>query len=475
MQYSTLTIIALLIYVGLVTLIGIVNRKSKSSKEYFFANRVLPPWLLCITFIASWWGGGSAIDLVDHAYTNGLSSFWIYGVAVLVATGVMWLLASSIRKFSAYTQPELLQNKYGKLAGMLMSVFILIFMILNIGVQVIVIAKMFSVLFNISYLSAALIGTIAVLIYSFFGGFKGVVLTDLLQFCFFLISTLILFYLTYSRSGGMEVVLTEAKTRGIVGFNDFWHDIRNNLAYVLTFGASWAVQANVWQRISAARNEGEAKKMMGFSFFLFIPLYLLVTYTGMFALPMFETLPKEGIVMNIIAGIKSPALSILLFVGLCSAIMSTMDSLINTASMTVTLDLWKHHWFPEASQKELVLVGRVSTLIITAIGLIIGLKIQSVVQVSWIGSDFITTGAFIPLLMCFVIKKFSYLAAVGSMIWGILFSSYNLMITLGLDLPHSWKIGSVHQALIGMGISFVLFVLLSLLSKRYNSFSNNIS
>lgn len=74
MPNTTLTIVFLSIYVFAIIALGIWNRKSENSEDYFLASRQLPAWLLAITFIASWWGGGSAIDLVDHAHKNGLSS-----------------------------------------------------------------------------------------------------------------------------------------------------------------------------------------------------------------------------------------------------------------------------------------------------------------------------------------------------------------------------------------------------------------
>ena len=93
MPRTTLTIILLVLYVISIIAIGIWNSKNDSSEDYFLASRKLPAWLLAITFIASWWGGGSAIDLVDHAHKNGLSSFWIYGVPILIATALMYVFS----------------------------------------------------------------------------------------------------------------------------------------------------------------------------------------------------------------------------------------------------------------------------------------------------------------------------------------------------------------------------------------------
>ena len=112
MQNTTITIIFLSLYVIGIIAIGIWNSKSENSEDYFLASRKLPAWLLAITFIASWWGGGSAIDLVDHAHQNGLSTFWIYGVPVLIATALMYVFAKGIRNVATISQPQLMKQRY---------------------------------------------------------------------------------------------------------------------------------------------------------------------------------------------------------------------------------------------------------------------------------------------------------------------------------------------------------------------------
>lgn len=141
---------------------------------------------LSITFIASWWGGGTAFDVVDHAHRNGLSSFCIYGVQALLATGLMCLFAKGIRNVSTISQPQLMSQRYNSTVSFFLTIFIVIFMLLNIAVQIIVVGKFFEAFFDMSYVIGVIVGTVIVLTYSFFGGFKGVVVTDLLQFLFFL-------------------------------------------------------------------------------------------------------------------------------------------------------------------------------------------------------------------------------------------------------------------------------------------------
>lgn len=465
MSSTTISIIFLSIYtIGLIG-VGVWNRKNENSEAYFLASRALPPWLLAITFIASWWGGGTAVDLVDQAHNEGLSAFWIYGMPVLLATALMYLFARGIRNVGTLSQPQLMEQRYNSKVSLFLTIFIVIFMLLNTAVQIIVVGKFFQAFFDMSYESGAIIGTSIVLIYSLFGGFKGVVVTDLLQFVFFLFTGMFLFVLAYTQSGGIEAVKATAIANHKDGFTSIFTNVPDKLAYVITFGTSWMIQANIWQRISAARQAIDAKKMMIYSFVAFIPLYLMVVYTGVFSSTIYATVPQGGIVPNMISSLSNPYLSALLFVGLCAAIMSTMDSLINTGALSLTVDIYQKHVNPEASNKHNVFVGRFSTLIIAAVALIIALRIRSFLTIAWIGSDFLTSGAFVPLVLGFLWARGTSKAAIVSMFFGILFSTYNLLIALGVNLPSSWEVASAKQAIIGILGSLLLYVGVSLFTK----------
>ncbi len=453
----------LLLYTLITAYIGYRTRKSKSSEDYFLASRSLPSWILAITFIASWWGGGSAIDLVDDANKEGLSTFWIYGVPVLIATALMYLFSGGIRRVANISQPEMVERRYDSRSALMLTLFIIVFMTIGAAIQVIVIAKFFSVFFGVSYSLGAIIGTACVLVYSIFGGFRGVVLTDLFQFVFFLFASILLFYMAYDSSGGWGSMLESSSSTA--GYTSFMHNIGDNIAYVITFGTSWMIQANVWQRISAARTPSSARKMMGISFMVFIPLYLMVTLTGMFSLVSYPEVPEGGVVSSMLLGLDNPILSALIFVGLSSAIMSTMDSMFNTGALALTIDFYKRYIKPDKSPTHYVYIGRISTLIIAVLALFIGTQITSVLTISWIGADFIATGAFVPLIGGFIWRRGTATAALVSMVFGFIFSTYNLLVAVGIDLPVHWEIASAKQAIIGISTSTLLYVVVSLLTK----------
>ncbi len=290
-------------------------------------------------------------------------------------------------------------------------------------------------------------------------------MTDLLQFVFFLFAALYIFILAYDSSGGFDQVMSRAQELGRDGYGDIMHNIGDNIAYVVTFGASWMVQANVWQRISAARTPRSARRMMAASFLLFIPLYMIVTLTGMLSLVSYAEVPEGGVVADMLLNLRSPLLGGLIFVGLCSAIMSTMDSMFNTGALTLTIDIYKRHINPAASPQRCVSVGRVMTFLVAAVALFIGVKIRSVLIISWIGADFIATGVFVPLVMGFIWRRGTSKATFVSMLFGLLFSTYNMMVALGVNLPVAWEVASAFQAIVGIVISAIIYVVVSLLTE----------
>lgn len=465
MTTSSLSIGLLALYVIGIIAVGLWNRKSQSSEDYFLASRSLPSWLLAVTFIASWWGGGSAVELVDDAHKNGLSSFWVFGVPVLLATFLMFLFSKKIRNLATVSQSQMMEQRYNRQAALLLTIFIIIFMVIGASAQVVILGKFFDAFFGISYTTGAIISTLIVLLYSLFGGFKGVVLTDFIQFIFFLFTGIFLCYLVYDQSGGLSAVKEVAMERGAIGFTSFFSNVGDNLAYVITFGTSWMIQANIWQRISAAKHARDAKKMMLISFFAFIPLYLMVTYTGMFSLVLYDTVPEHGIVPDLISKLSSPVLSAVLFVGLCAAIMSTMDSLINTGALSLTVDLYQKYLDPDAGPIKQVKIARWATLIMGGIALLIALRIQSVIKASWIASDFLTSGAFVPLVLGFLWTRGTAKAAVISMVFGLLFATYNLLVEVGVALPVAWEVSSAKHAIIGITCSVIIFVVGSYLTQ----------
>lgn len=461
--------ILIILYFAVLLLIVFKEKKNTNTYDYFFAGRKLPFWALSITFIASWWGAGSAIETADSAYNEGMAAFWIYGMPVLASTFIMILGSSFIRRLGFLTQGQIMDTRYSPLAAKMLAFMILIFMTLNAATQMVGVGSVFSAYLGLDYTTAVLCGTLIVIIYSVFGGFKGVVITDIIQFVLLFISALIVLAAAIYYSGGYENIAHAATEKGYNDYFSFTKGFETNFVFVITFGLSWVIQANVWQRITAAKNHKDASKMAVMSFFIYIPLYLIVVFTGMASLAIFDTMPEGGVIAAIVTNYIPPILGAFVFLGLSAAVMSTMDSLINTGAMTISMDLAPKN----INEKTRLKISRISTLIISIIAVFIAVKIRSILKLSFTASDVITSGVFVPLIMGFFWKRGNSYGALTSMIFGIIFAFYNLAISLGVSLPAFWKVQHASQAITGIAFSFFIYVFVSLITKaEYEKIDN---
>ncbi|MGL4806791.1 MAG: sodium:solute symporter family transporter, partial [Bacteroidales bacterium] len=141
----------LVIYFILLMVVVIRMNKNESLEDYYMGGRKLSFWLLSLTFIASWWGAGSALSTADLAYTDGISAYWVYAMPVLFSTLLMALLAKKIRRIPVMTQPEMIELRYGKTASLLVSVVVYLFMMLSAASQMVGVGLFFSGFLDFSY------------------------------------------------------------------------------------------------------------------------------------------------------------------------------------------------------------------------------------------------------------------------------------------------------------------------------------
>lgn len=459
-MFRTISLVGLFLYFAILLYVVSREKKSNNALDFFFAGRNLPFWMLSIAFISAWWGAGSALSTADLAFHDGFGAYWYYGVPVLISTLLMIASAKKIRKVGFLTQGKMMEARYSKSTAYTLSIMIFIFMVLSVAVQMVGIGDFFGTYLGIRYEVAVIFGTSIVLIYSLMGGFRGVVMTDIVQFVLLLISALIVFAVAFSKAGGLEGIAVAADSRGRADYMSFFAYAPKYMMYVITFGCAWFTQANVWQLISATKDSKEAKKMTVMSFVCYIPLYLIVVLSGMAGSVLYEQLPEGGIVTAIVTDQMPSLLGALVFVGITAAIMSTMDALVNSAALTLTLDLSRK----QRDEREILRFSRFSTLVVVCIAILIAVRIQSILELSWISSDIITTGVFVPLLGGFIWKRGNSQGAKASMIFGLIFCLYNFMLSVGVPLYQLWDPHSTIKIIVGVAISLVLYVGVSLLT-----------
>lgn len=454
----------LIVYLGTLLVVGLAFRKRMSSLEDFFlASRDLSGFWIFITLAASWLGATSFLVSVDEAYRVGISSFWVMGMPALLTILLFNLfLARPIRRLPILTLPDLVEMRYGRLVRHLASVLIVWYMVLLASSQMVALGHFLQVFLRTSYISCLMIGTAVVLIYSVSGGFFSVVFTDGIQF-FFLFGGVLGLFIHLSGSSALRGVSRLVQVSGKTDYFSFFAHFKTNAWIALSFVLAWVVSPIVWQRIQAARNVRSARQGLAASWVILLFTYGLIVGIGLLSLPIVTADEAAGPVLSVIIATKTgKILGGILFVAVVAAIMSTMDTAINTGAMSLTHDVYCQLFLPPKKGRVL-LAGRVSTAIIAALAFLVATRFQSILKALGLASEIMAVGFFVPGISMIFSKKKRPRAGFLSLVLGAGFALTGFFCEIGF-LPWRWP-GWPFSVPYGLSLSIAGFFLGMFLDK----------
>ncbi len=422
----------ILIFIGF-----ILKIKSNDFESFFFAKRNLNKLLIFFTVTASWFGAASTIATIEDSMKNGFSSIWLIGMPTLISILIFILITNKIRDIDFKTLPLFLEEYYGKFVSSLSMYLIFIYMVLLTASQFVAFGKFISVFINQNYEFSVIIGTIAVIIYSAFGGYISVVITDLIQFLLLTISFTLIFALNANR----------LKTISHTEFNLF-DNFEKNILITLSFVLGWIISPIIWQRIASSKDKRSSKIGFLYSFIAFFILYSIVIISGI--------LIKGNNIADYILNLN-PFISYIIFIGISSAIMSTADTSINIASLTFVKDIFK------VKNNKILFYSRLGIILSGLLSLIVSLRFTSIIKVLGISSEIMAEGLFIPGIYALFFKKKRPIAGTLSLIFGGGFALIVFLNNYGLNLPlPSWP----HSLPYGIFISLISFIIGYIIDKK---------
>jgi SSS family solute:Na+ symporter len=465
-NYQIMALIFILIYYAFVIGLSLYRKKVKTEMDYFLAGRTFPAWILAFSYAASWFGGASAIVSADKAFAGGWSAYFVMGGPTICSGIVLLFFARRIRAFAPISQPEMTEARYNRAARIIQSIIIFWYMITWAASQMIGAANFVSGYFGMTYTLGLFVVVAVVWFYCMFGGFKSVVTTDLGQFIWIIVALLIVLVTVISRSGGIGNVKHVVEQKGTENFFNVFGNAKFSLFYIISFTFAWVISAEIWQRFSAAKSVKDAKKISRGALFINIPLYFFAVVIGIFAVALFAEKPEGHVMGAIIKQYVPWYLAGIAFAGLLAAVMSTMDTALNTGALVLTEDIFHKVINPNASEKQLVTTGRVTVTIMAACGIFISLAIKDMLWVLWMASDILAAGVFWPLILGMYGKWGTSKGAVASMLAGGAFSLWHYLIYLGVSLPYlmpSWPGRTWPFSVFwGIVVGFVFYTVISL-------------
>ncbi|MFI4911130.1 MAG: Na+:solute symporter [Sedimentisphaeraceae bacterium JB056] len=369
--------LVIFLYCILLLAVGaIFSRKNKTSSDMFAAGRQSPWWISGISAYMTMFSAGTFVVWGGMAYDYGFVAISVslcYGVAAFFA-GLFF--AGYWRKMGLSTAAEFIQLRFGNSAFHFYTWFKLIFMSFFTGLTLYGLAVMLCPLISLPeghFLANAATGTLSVdwaciilgaivIFYTMSGGLWAVLLTDTLQFFVLMLAVIMVVPLSISKIGGFENFTTSAP-EGFFALTSGKFTWLFLLGWMLTnmfqLGGEW----HFIQRYFCVPSVKDARK----SCYLFSVLYLTTPFLWMLPPMIYKVVdpnadPEQAYILMCKSVLPAGMVGMMI-AAMFSATASSLSSLLNVNASVLTNDVYKKIFRPEATEKQVIVAGRVITIV----------------------------------------------------------------------------------------------------------------
>ena len=494
-------LIAMVVYMAVVIGIGVIyaKRANKNSEEYFLGGRSLGPWVTAMSAEASDMSGWLLMGLPGVAYWCGLAdAFWTaFGLAV--GTYLNWLVVSkrlrrySVRANNSITLPEFFSNRFrekNKTIMFLAAAFILIFFTVYAASCFVTCGKLFSTLFGAPYISMLIIGAVFVLLYTVLGGFLAESASDFMQAIVMIIALAVIVIISTVKAGGLDVVMDNAKQ--IPGFLEFFGLATPVLdgngqqiveagkplfgeasdygfltvCSMMAWGLGYFGMPQVLLRFMAIRKEKELDRSRRIAMIWVVISLAVAVFIGIVGRQLYPQVhlnksAAESIFITLATNSLPPLLAGFVMAGILAATISSSDSYLLIAASAFAKNIFQGICKKNATDKQVMIVTRVTLLLLALIGVLIALDENSVifqiVSFAWAGF-----GATFGPLMLFSLfwKRTNKAGAIAGMVGGAA-----MVFLWKLAISKLGGVFAIYELLPAFLFSSLCIVVVSLLTK----------
>lgn len=449
--------ISLLLYFALMLGIGFYawRKSTASSEEYMLGGRNLNPAVAALSAGASDMSGWLLLGLPGALFVSGLAQAWI-GIGLLVGALVNWIVVAprlreqTERYDNSLTIPEFLANRFPSRAMALRTVsavIIVVFFAVYTASGLVAGGKLFTSAFGglisagglSDYSVGVWLTLVIVMTYTVVGGFLAVSLTDFCQGVIMMLALVIMpIVVLFGSGGGGLSQASETLSQVDPNFLSWTHGLTFiGFLSAVTWGLGYFGQPHIIVRFMAVSSVEEVPKArnIGMS-------WMLISLIGAVALGVFgrayavrnglDVSDPETIFIVLADLLFNPLITGFLYAALLAAIMSTISSQLLVSSSSLTEDFYRLFLRKDATEKESVMIGRLSVLLVGIIAALIAgdpnSKVLGLVSHAWAGFG----AAFGPLMILSLTwKRMSGSGAVAGLVAGAL--TVIIWISLGWD------------------------------------------
>jgi SSS family solute:Na+ symporter len=412
-------------------------------------------WILLIgTVIATQWGGGTFLGISGMGYNN------LYQAASYALSAaprfLFWalLLAIPIRKIRPNTASEWFALRYDDRCGYMITIINLVIGVALLGAQFVAFGNAVQVFLGWSLETSIIVGALIVTVYTIAGGILAVAMTDAVQLVICFIGAISVLAVSMGKFGNFEALRQALPAEYFIDTKGFLYFISVTMLWMADLPLQY-----VTQRISSARDLKIAYWVPIIGAVSFVLVAFISPSIGAYARVALPNLARsEQAFPALTLAIMSPWAAGIVISGLLAAIMSTADSYLLAPATLATHDLYQTAR-PDASDKEVLNVSRIFTVVYTVLGLLVALKFKVILKLAL---TFLTIGwATLPAYFASTTWK---RATNGAAFWSMLIGS-GINAYLMTWPPAVLQGYEAHQlGWIGFGVALVILVVGSLLS-----------
>jgi len=443
---KTEVIISLGIYMIAMLLIGFWSyRKTTTLSDYMLGGRGLGPAVTALSAGASDMSGWLVMGLPGALYASGISNLWLPIGLTIGAYFNYRLLAPRLRTYTevandSITIPDFLENRFEDKSNILRLVsglVIFVFFIFYTSSGMVSGGTLFKSAFGLNYNVGLYVTAIVVLLYTLFGGFLAVSMTDFVQGTIMFIALILVPIVAFTHIGSLPPMIHD-----IHRINPSLLDLFKGTSFLgivglLAWGLGYFGQPHIIVRFMAIKSVKELKTARRIGIGWMIITLLGASAVGLIGISYFShhggTLKNPETVFVQFANLLfNPFITGFILAAMLAAIMSTISSQLLVTASAVTEDFYKTFLRRNASDKELVLIGRLAVLVVAVIALVMSLNpnntILNLVGHAWAGFG----SAFGPVILLSLFwKRMTKWGALAGMVVGGL--TVIIWLTTGLS------------------------------------------
>jgi SSS family solute:Na+ symporter len=378
-RFETLDWVVIGIYFLLIAVLAIwvMTRKQKNTEDYFLAGRNLGWFVVGASIFASNIGSEHVVGLAG-AGAGGKIPMLIYELHAWLVITLGWVFLPFYMRAGVFTTPEFLERRFNANTRWFLSVFSLVaYVLTKVSVTVYAGGIVIASILDISFWTGALVTVVLTGIYTVLGGMRAVVYTEALQTIVLVIGAGTLTFVGLNAVGGWDGMRSALDP----GYLNMWRPASDaefpwpSLVFTSSVVGLWywCTDQYIVQRVLSARNITQGRRGTIFGGFLkLLPVFLFLV-PGIVALALKNKgelhwdSPDEAFATLLME--KMPAgLRGLVAAGLLAALMSSLASVFNSCSTLFTVDVYKK-LRPNTPEKQLLLIGRVATVIVVILGI----------------------------------------------------------------------------------------------------------